>query len=238
MFVQTQSTPNPASLMFIPGEAVLPAGAGGVTFSSAREARAGSPSSPLASAIFRVEGVAAVFFGSDFITVTKRDEFSWELVKPGVFEAVMEHYASGKPVLDDTGAERGSSSSSSSSAAAAASSASSEPHRAPDTAPHEDDSETVAMIKELIETRVRPAVQEDGGDIEFVSFGEDDGVVVVRMRGACSGCPSSAVTLKSGIENMLMHYVPDVTSVEEAEPDEAQSEGAKAFSRLEKHLST
>ena len=94
------------------------------------------------------------------------------------------------------------------------------------------------MIKELIETRVRPAVQEDGGDIEFVSFDESDGAVVVRMRGACSGCPSSAVTLKSGIENMLMHYVPEVTSVEEAEPDEAQSEGARAFSALEKHLST
>ena len=94
------------------------------------------------------------------------------------------------------------------------------------------------MIKELIETRVRPAVQEDGGDIEFVSFNENDGVVVVRMRGACSGCPSSAVTLKSGIENMLMHYVPEVTSVEEAEPDEAQSEGAKAFAKMEKHLST
>lgn len=236
MFVQTQSTPNPASLMFIPGEPVLPPGAGGVTFSSAREARSGrdgsAPSSPLASAIFRVEGVSAVFFGSDFITVTKKDEFSWELVKPGVFEAIMEHYASGKPVLDEK------SSTSSSSASAAAAAASNEPHRAPDTAPHEDDSETVAMIKELIETRVRPAVQEDGGDIEYVSFNESDGVVTVRMRGACSGCPSSAVTLKSGIENMLMHYVPEVTSVEEAEPDEAQSEGAKAFSRLEKHLST
>ena len=242
MFVQTQSTPNPASLMFIPGEAVLPPGAGGVTFSSAREARAGNPSTPLASAIFRVEGVAAVFFGSDFITVTKKDEFSWDLVKPGVFEAVMEHYASGKPVLNETSSSSpDASAAAASSASAAASSSSSnnnEPHRAPDTAPHEDDSETVAMIKELIETRVRPAVQEDGGDIEFVSFGEDDGVVVVRMRGACSGCPSSAVTLKSGIENMLMHYVPEVTSVEEAEPDEAQSEGAKAFSRLEKHLST
>ena len=226
MFVQTQSTPNPASLMFIPGEAVLPPGAGGVTFSSARDARAGSPSSPLASAIFRVEGVAAVFFGSDFITVTKKEESSWELVKPGVFEAVMEHYASGRPVLGE-GAP-----------SSAAASASAEPHRAPDTAPHEDDSETVAMIKELIETRVRPAVQEDGGDIEFVSFDESDGAVVVRMRGACSGCPSSAVTLKSGIENMLMHYVPEVTSVEEAEPDEAQNEGARAFSALEKHLST
>jgi Fe-S cluster biogenesis protein NfuA len=226
MFVPTQSTPNPASLMFIPGEAVLPPGAGGVTFSSARDARAGSPSSPLASAIFRVEGVAAVFFGSDFITVTKKEESSWELVKPGVFEAVMEHYASGRPVLGE-GAP-----------SSAAASASAEPHRAPDTAPHEDDSETVAMIKELIETRVRPAVQEDGGDIEFVSFDESDGAVVVRMRGACSGCPSSAVTLKSGIENMLMHYVPEVTSVEEAEPDEAQSEGARAFSALEKHLST
>lgn len=235
MFVQTQTTPNPASLMFIPGEPVLPPGAGGVTFSSARDARAGSPSSPLASAIFRVEGVSAVFFGSDFITVTKKDEFSWELVKPGVFEAVMEHYASGKPVLDE---KSGSSSSSSSASTSTSAAAHGEPHRAPDTAPHEDDSETVAMIKELIETRVRPAVQEDGGDIEFVSFNENDGVVVVRMRGACSGCPSSAVTLKSGIENMLMHYVPEVTSVEEAEPDEAQSEGAKAFSKLEKHLST
>lgn len=253
MFVQTQSTPNPASLMFIPGEPVLPHGAGGVTFSSAREARGGGsgsggsgskpggPSSPLASAIFRVDGVSAVFFGSDFITVTKKEDFSWDLVKPGVFEAIMEHYASGKPALvaagDTAGGDRRASTGDSSSSSATSNN---EPHRAPDTAPHEDDSETVAMIKELIETRVRPAVQEDGGDIEFVRFGEDDGVVTVRMRGACSGCPSSAVTLKSGIENMLMHYVPEVTAVEEAEgeDDEVKTESERAFSRLEKHLST
>lgn len=248
MFVQTQSTPNPASLMFIPGEPVLPPGAGGVTFASAREARGGgggggdkkrTPSSPLASAIFRVDGVSAVFFGSDFITVTKKEDFSWDLVKPGVFEAIMEHYASGKPALV-VAVDDATNSSTSSSSSSSPSSNSNEPHRAPDTAPHEDDSETVAMIKELIETRVRPAVQEDGGDIEFVRFDEGDGVVTVRMRGACSGCPSSAVTLKSGIENMLMHYVPEVTAVEEAEgeDDEVKTESEKAFSRLEKHLST
>jgi Fe-S cluster biogenesis protein NfuA len=182
------------------------------TFASARDARP----SPLASAIFRVDGVASVFFGSDFITVTKAEAAAWDAVKPGVFEAIMEHYASGAPAVDPN-------------AAAAA--------HPSDTAPADDDTDTVAMIKELIETRIRPAVQEDGGDIDYVSFDEADGTVVVRMRGACAGCPSSAITLKSGIENMLAHYVPEVRRVVEAEPDAAQNAGDAAFSKLEKHLS-
>lgn len=211
MFVQTQTTPNPASLMFLPGESVLGPGAS-ATFDDARSARA----SPLAAAIFRVEGVSSVFFGSDFVTVTKSDNVGWELVKPGVFDAIMEHYASGRPVLSD--------------ASAAAS--------PPDTAPSPDDSDAVAMIKELIETRIRPAVQEDGGDIEFVSFDDGSGTVTVRMRGACSACPSSAVTLKSGIENMLAHYIPEVQRVVEAPADDATLAGEAAFRNLEKHLSS
>ena len=188
-------------------------GGGSVTYASARDARA----SPLAAALFRVDGVKSVFFGSDFVTVTKAETASWDGVKPGVFEAIMEHYASGQPAVR----------------ADAAASAD-----ALDTAPAPDDSETVAMIKELLETRIRPAVQEDGGDIEFVGFEEAGGTVTLRMRGACAGCPSSAVTLKSGIENMLMHYVPEVQRVVEAEPDEAEEEGLAAFRRMEAHLST
>ena len=213
IFVQTQTTPNPASLMFLPGEPVAGAGAT-ATFADPRAARA----SPLAAAIFRVDGVASVFFGSDFITVTKREEAGWEGIKPGVFEAIMESYASGRPVMP-------------------AADASTTPASPPDTAPSPDDSDAVAMIKELIETRIRPAVQEDGGDIDYVSFDEPSGTVTVRMRGACSGCPSSGVTLKSGIENMLAHYIPEVTRVVEADPDEAAVEGERAFQALEKHLS-
>lgn len=198
--------------MFLPGEPVLDPGAS-ATFDDARSARA----SPLASAIFRVDGVASVFFGSDFVTVTKKEDIGWELIKPGVFDAIMEHYASGLPALSpsDTGATT-----------------------PPDTAPSPDDSDAVAMIKELIETRIRPAVQEDGGDIEYVSFDDASGTVTVRMRGACSGCPSSAVTLKSGIENMLAHYIPEVQRVVEAPPDDAALAGEAAFRNLEKHLSS
>lgn len=155
--------------------------------------------------MFYYAGTIRVFFGSDFITVTKSDEISWDLLKPQVFAAIMDFYASGQPLILDS--------------ATAASM---------DTAIQEDDSEIVAMIKELLETRIRPAVQDDGGDIEYVGFDPETGVVKLRMQGACSGCPSSSVTLKSGIENMLMHYVPEVKSVEQEldEDEDAALTGA------------
>lgn len=195
MFIQTQSTPNPLSLMFYPGKPVVEAGS--ADFPNARSAM----SSPLAKALFGIDGITRVFFGSDFITVTKSEEASWDFLKPEIFAAIMDFYSSGNPVFLD------------SSTAASM-----------DTAIHEDDSETVAMIKELLETRIRPAVQDDGGDIVYRGFDPDTGVVKLKMQGACSGCPSSSVTLKSGIENMLMHYVPEVKSVEQ-EMDEDEQPG-------------
>lgn len=205
MFIQTQPTPNPASLKFLPGSPVLPGDT--AEYSSARAALG----SPLAIALFRIDGVARVFLGADFITVTKKDEASWDVLKPEVFAAVMDFYSSGKPVIDAAAAEASSSSG-------------------------EQDSEVVEMIKELLETRIRPAVQEDGGDIDFHNFDEETGVVTLRMRGACSGCPSSSVTLKSGVESMLMHYIPEVTSVEQLMEDEDAPEGEGSnFGSLSQH---
>ena len=181
MFIQTEETPNPSTLKFLPGRDVLP----GETrdFRNAEE----SEVSPLASRIFAIDGVSGVFLGHDFITVTK-DSVDWPHIKPAVLGAIMEHYLSGAPVLDEGSTDI-----------------------ADDANFDEADSETVAVIKELIETRVRPAVANDGGDITFQGF--RDGVVFLHMRGACSGCPSSTATLKQGIENLLRHFVPDVVEV-------------------------
>jgi Fe-S cluster biogenesis protein NfuA len=182
MFIQTEETPNPATLKFIPGRVVLDDGTR--DFRSPTDAEV----SPLASRIFAVEGVSGVFLGSDFVTVTREDA-EWPHIKPAVLGAIMEHYLSGAPVLAEGSSEE----------------------VADDANFDEADSETVAVIKELIETRVRPAVANDGGDITFQGF--RDGVVFLHMRGACSGCPSSTATLKQGIENLLKHFVPDVTEV-------------------------
>jgi Fe-S cluster biogenesis protein NfuA len=181
MFIQTEETPNPATLKFIPGQVVLPEGTR--DFRAAEEAEV----SPLASRIFAIEGVSGVFLGHDFVTVT-RDGAEWPHIKPAVLGAIMEHYLSGAPILDEGSSED-----------------------ADDANFDAADAETVAVIKELIETRVRPAVANDGGDITFQGF--RDGVVFLHMRGACSGCPSSTATLKQGIENLLRHFVPDVTEV-------------------------
>ncbi|GIL70652.1 hypothetical protein Vretifemale_1381 [Volvox reticuliferus] len=169
--------------------------------------------SPLAKKLFSVDGITSVFFGSDFVTVTKRDDYTWPVLKPDIFAAIMDFYSSGEPLVSD--------------AAALASS---------DTAIHPDDTEVVAMIKELLETRIRPAVQEDGGDIVYKGFEEDTGMVMVKLVGACSTCPSSTVTLKNGIENMLMHYIPEVKGVIEAPPDEPEEAGLKAFAKFEKSI--
>ena len=188
IFIQTQSTPNPSSLMFLPGKPVLE-DSSSMNFSSARE----SMRSPLAKSLFTIDGVTGVFFGADFVTVTKSEAFDWEMLKPEVFAKIMDFYASGEAVVKEEGGEV---------------EEADDPNRILDT-----DSETVAMIKELLETRIKPAVAEDGGDIAFKKFDEQDGLVYVELRGACDGCPSSTVTLKSGIENMLMHYVPEVKGV-------------------------
>lgn len=181
MFIQTESTPNPATLKFLPGRAVLPYGT--LEFRSKSEADA----SPLAQRLFDVPGVAAVFFGSDFIAVTKTDT-DWQHIKPGVLGVIMEHFMTDAPVmLDQSGG------------------------KADDEFFDEKDAETVELIKDLIETRVRPAVANDGGDITFRGF--ENGIVYLAMKGACSGCPSSTATLRHGIQNLLKHFVPEVEEV-------------------------
>jgi Fe-S cluster biogenesis protein NfuA len=185
MFIQTEATPNPATLKFLPGRDVL----AGATreFRTFDEAAA----SPLATALFGIPGVTGVFFGSDFVTVTKSGG-EWQHLKPAILGAIMEHYLSGSPILAEGGPAENAG----------------EEFFAP------EDAETVATIKELLETRVRPAVAGDGGDITFRGF--RDGVVYLTMKGSCSGCPSSTATLKHGIQNLLRHFLPDVQSVEAA----------------------
>ncbi len=182
MFIQTESTPNPATLKFLPGQQVL--GAGTADFPSADTAG----TSPLASRIFGVSGVTGVFLGTDFVTVTKNDQTEWDHVKPAILGAIMEHFQSGAPAVEGEGGAGG-------------------------HADHDggEDAEIVGQIKELLDTRVRPAVAQDGGDITFHGF--DRGIVYLHMQGACAGCPSSTVTLKMGIENLLRHYIPEVIEV-------------------------
>lgn len=185
MFIQTESTPNPNTMKFLPGQAVLADKT--AFFTDTENAKA----SPLASALFVLPDIRAVFFGSDFITVTKKEEANWDVLKPQILTTVMEHYQSGLPMMAVTTEKKATS-----------------------TTYSEDEQEIVDQIIELIETRVRPAVAQDGGDIIFHSFSE--GIVKLEMHGACSGCPSSTATLKSGIENMLKHYIPEVVAVEPA----------------------
>ncbi|HLC08459.1 MAG TPA: NifU family protein [Methyloceanibacter sp.] len=184
MFIQTEATPNPATLKFIPGRQVLDQGT--LEFRDPSEAK----TSPLASRLFEIDGVTGVFFGSDFISVTKGDG-EWQHLKPAVLGAIMEHYVSGEAVTEGK------------------QSVGTTEQEAESFAP--EDAEIVATIKELLETRVRPAVAQDGGDITFQGF--RDGVVYLHMRGACSGCPSSTATLRHGIENLLRHFVPEVQEV-------------------------
>ena len=184
MFIQTESTPNPATLKFLPGRVVMPEG----TF-DARDA-AGATDSPLAQRLFAIPGVAGVFFGHDFITITKGDS-EWQHMKPAILGAIMEHFMSGAPILVSR-----------TSAAAEEGEEFFEP----------DDAGTVETIKELLATRIRPAVAGDGGDITFRGY--RDGVVYLSMRGACSGCPSSTATLNHGIQNLLRHFLPDGREVQ------------------------
>ena len=186
MFIQTEATPNPATLKFIPGRTVLDTG----TMEFANREAAGR--SPLAERLFAVAGVTGVFYGSDFVTVTK-DDSDWQHLKPAILGAIMEHYMSGAPLLADGTVGND------------------EAHDEEDEFFDEADAETVEVIKDLIETRVRPAVANDGGDITFRGF--KDGIVYLNMKGSCAGCPSSTATLQHGIQNLLKHFVPDVVEV-------------------------
>jgi NFU1 iron-sulfur cluster scaffold homolog, mitochondrial len=185
MFIETEGTPNPATLKFLPGRYVMEAGTADFA-SPASAAR-----SPLATALFDLPGVARVFLGNDFITVTKTDEIAWPALKPQVLAAIMEHFVAGHAVIEGDGADL------------------------MDEDVDPADQEIVDQIKELLDTRVRPAVAGDGGDIVFRGY--RDGIVRLHMQGSCSGCPSSRATLKHGIENMLRHYVPEVVAVEQVE---------------------
>jgi Fe-S cluster biogenesis protein NfuA len=182
MFIQTEDTPNPATLKFLPGRDVM--GPGAVAdFPSADTAGR----SPLAMALFQTPEVSRVFFGSDFISVTKRDG-DWKHLKPALLGTIMEHFTQGLPLMEGGALE--------------------------EDGVHEDDSELVQQIKEVIDTKVRPAVAQDGGDIIFKHFDAETGIVALHLQGSCAGCPSSSRTLKNGIENMLRHYFPEVTAVE------------------------
>jgi Fe-S cluster biogenesis protein NfuA len=178
MFIETETTPNPATLKFLPGRTVMEQGT--ANFADADAATR----SPLALRLFALDGVTQVFCGADFVSVSKTDETSWTELKPAVLGALVEHFSAGEPLL--TGV-------------------------AEPTAADEGEDEIVTQIKDLIETRVRPAVAQDGGDIVFEAF--TDGIVYLQMHGSCSGCPSSTATLKAGIENMLRHYIPEVVEV-------------------------
>jgi NFU1 iron-sulfur cluster scaffold homolog, mitochondrial len=191
MFIQTETTPNPDVLKFLPGREVVGTG-DALEFTDADAAEA----SPLAAAIFEIEGVRRVFFGADFLTVTRETHgLEWPQMKAPVLAAIMEHYTSGAAILREGAGRAG------------------EGHA--DTAYEGEAAQIVAEIKDLLDTRIRPAVAQDGGDITFDRWEQDTGVVFLHMRGACSGCPSSSATLKAGVENMLKHYVPEVTRVEQ-----------------------
>ncbi|XP_073765366.1 NFU1 iron-sulfur cluster scaffold homolog, mitochondrial isoform X1 [Danio rerio] len=191
MFIQTQDTPNPNSLKFLPGRAVLDSGT--MDFAGPRDAFC----SPLARQLFRIDGVKSVFFGPDFITITKTSgETEWKVIKPDVFATIMDFFTSGLPVINEADAPRA------------------------DTAPSEDDDEVVAMIKELLDTRIRPTVQEDGGDVLYHGF--EDGIVKLKLQGSCTSCPSSIITLKNGIQNMLQFYVPEVEGVEQVKEEDVE----------------
>jgi Fe-S cluster biogenesis protein NfuA len=180
MFIQTEQTPNPASLKFLPGCEVMLRGT--ADFRTPE----GAHPSPLAERLFRIGGVSGVFLGHDFVTVTKDEKTDWSALKAPILGALMEHFTAGLPVMKDEDA-------------------------LPSAAPSSEDTEIVQQIKELLETRIRPVVAADGGDIAFHAF--ENGIVFLEMRGACAGCPSSTMTLKAGIENLLKHFIPEVNEV-------------------------
>jgi len=208
MFIQTEATPNDDSLKFIPGVPVYADGS--AEFLDTRAALA----SPLALRLLGIDGVRAVFYGPDFVTVSKHADAQWPLVKPEVYAQLMEHFSSGTPLFRSD-ADR-------------------DAAGPQDTRIADDDSDTVAMVKELLATRVRPAIMEDGGDIEYRGMTED-GIVQLKLKGSCRGCSSSAVTLKTGIERMMMHYIPEVKGVEQV-LDQEETIALDEFNKLERRL--
>ncbi|KAM0790671.1 hypothetical protein ACM66B_004530 [Microbotryomycetes sp. NB124-2] len=207
MFIQTETTPNADSLKFIPGQAVSTSGTH--EFLDAKSAAA----SPLADKLFHVPGVTSLFFGPDFISVNKSEDTPWADLKPEVYSIIMEHFTAGRPLFHEGSSSDG----------------------PEDTRILDTDSEVVAMIKELLDTRVRPAIQEDGGDIEYRGFQEEEGRVLLSLKGSCRGCDSSTVTLKNGIERMLMHYIPEVKEVEQIMGPEEQV-AVDEFAKFEQRL--
>jgi len=203
LFIQTESTPNVDSLKFKPGMPVM-SGSSTIEFHSYRDA---TPS-PLAKQLFKIPGVQSVFYGPDFITVSKEPDANWKYLKPDIYGAITDHFTSNQPLLTEDNAPK-------------------------DTQISDEDSETVVMIKELLDSRIRPTIQEDGGDIEYVGF--EDGTVKLKLKGACRTCDSSVVTLKNGIENMLKFYIEDVKSVEQV-LEEHEKISNDEFDKLEKSL--
>jgi Fe-S cluster biogenesis protein NfuA len=222
IYIQTQSTPNVSALKFLPNHPVLPEGFPStfLEYSSPRSTLAAPHPSPLAAKLMDVDGVKSVFYGPDFITVTKGEDVDWAHVKPEVFSLITEAITAGEPIVNtldrSASGEEGQEGAGEDSLAA-----------------NDDDDEVVAMIKELLETRIRPAIQEDGGDIEYRGF--DNGMVLLKLRGACRTCDSSTVTLKNGIESMLMHYIEEVKGVEQV-LDEEEEIAMKEFARFEEKL--
>lgn len=206
LFIQTASTPNEDALKFLPSQDVLGQGAQTIEFLTRRDAY----SSPLARKIFSVDGIKSVMFGPDFVTVEKDPGNMWAHLKPEIFSLLTEHLSSGEAIIDENSAP------------------------SLDTQYREGDSEAVSLIKELIETRIRPAIQEDGGDVQYLGF-SDEGIVQLKLAGACRSCDSSSVTLKNGIESMLMHYVEEVNGVEQVLDDE-EKVGLEEFQKLESRL--
>ncbi|KAK6528419.1 hypothetical protein TWF281_009660 [Arthrobotrys megalospora] len=206
LFIQTEPTPNPDALKFIPGLPVLPQNASSIEYTSGRQ----TTNSPLARSLFQLDGVTSVFYGPDFITVTKAPDSLWHLLKPEVFALITEYLNNGAPVVQGEILEN------------------------EDTKAQEGDSEVVSMIKELLDTRIRPAIQEDGGDIEYRGF-TDAGHVLLKLRGACRTCDSSTVTLKNGIESMLMHYIEEVKGVTQV-LDQEEEIAQREFERFEANL--
>jgi len=206
--ILTEKTPNMDCMKFLPGRAVFKTAT--IDFPDARAGLA----SPLATALFRVEGIKRVFFGPDFITVNKDEGYDWLTLRAQIFGAIMEFYASGVPIMKD---------------------------KTKDVSPNtikEEDSEVVKMIKELLDTRIRPTVQEDGGDINFKTFDPDKGIVYLQMHGSCSGCPSSSVTLKQGIERMLKHWIEEVKEVVAVEDEPLKEANDTEFKKFEEKLAT
>ena len=192
MFIGTETTPNPNSMKFLPqGKEVLPEEYGTGMYIQAKD-KDDIRKSPLAKALFSTNGVKGLFFGKDFVTITKNTDEVWHILKPMIFSKMLDFYAEGLPVIASEGNEG-----------------------ITDTTIFDDDSEVVAMIKELLESKIRPNVQDDGGDIIYEGFDEGTGTVKVSLAGSCVGCPSSSVTLRNGVENMLMHYIPEVKGIEE-----------------------